>query len=175
MAAKGFSSGWPINPAWIAQQKGAASNSNSSTSSPITDERIMREFINRVLVHGGRLMMGDMLQSIRKMDLIKSQFLIDSLNMAVNTDSPEYDGKLSFRFATYGRFQDMGAGITATDDMVDVLHFLGKPKRSLKRTPRKWYTRNVYGNLNTITNALMHGYSDHVKAAIKQTLEKANQ
>ena len=147
----------------------------SRSSSPVTNERIMQEYIKRVLTHGGRLILGDMAQSIRKMDLIKSNFLIDSLRMAVNTDNPEYDGRLSFRFATHGRFQDMGAGITATDDMVETLHFLGKPNRSLKRTPRKWYTRNVYGNLNSITNALMHGYSEQIKASIKQQLEKANQ
>jgi hypothetical protein len=175
----GYSStgGFPFNPVGARQYEEfkAALRGEGKKAISLTDDNIRRQFVNRVLVHGGRLMMGSMIDSINKMDLIKSRFLIDSLKMSVNTDSSEYEGRLSFRFATYGRFQDMGAGLTKTDEMEDVLHFLGKRKRSIKRTPRKWYTRNVYGNMNTIINSLMHGYSDHIKAAIKQQLEEANQ
>lgn len=168
----GYSSSWPVTQAWKDQQSDATA---SKTIAPITNDSIRKEFIKRVLVHGGRLMMNDMTQSIRKMDLVKSGLLINSLRMAVDTDSAEYDGRLSFRFAAHGRFQDMGAGRTKTDEMEDVLAFLGKRKRSIKRSPRKWYTRNVYGNMNTIINSLMNGYSENIKASIKQQLEKANQ
>lgn len=143
-------------------------------TSEINDDAIRREFIRRVLLYGGRLMLGDMLQSIRKFNLIDSGFLSDHVRMAVDVSGTEYEGKLSFAFPLYGRFQDMGAGRTATDDMIETLHFLGKPKVSHKRKPRKWYTRNVYGNLNTIINGLIHGYTEQMIAGIKHTLETRN-
>jgi hypothetical protein len=141
----------------------------------ITEQQVKQEFIRRVLTHGGRLMLSDMSDSINKLNLVNSSDLISNLRMAVDTESAAYDGKLSFSFPVHGRFQDMGAGRTKTDEMEDSLSFVGKRKRSKKRTPRKWYTRNVYGNLNTILNGLMNGYSEEIKASIKQTLEKANQ
>lgn len=133
---------------------------------------IKKEFIRQSLNRGGQLMLGDMVKSINKLDLIDSQQLIGNIRFKVDTGSQDYDGRLSFSFPRHGRFQDMGAGRSSTDQMMDELSFLGKPRRSIKRVPRKWYTRNVYGNLNTIINSLMHGYTEEAKAAIKKQLEQ---
>jgi len=80
---------------------------------------------------------------------------------------------IQFSFADQGRFQDMGVGrgksIGKIED-IDTNNIVWGIKPKMKRKPKRWYTRTIYGYIYRLTDLLRYGYSEEIQARIKQKL-----
>lgn len=125
-----------------------------------TKERVTKYFVNEALEEHGERLMSAFRNDIMRLKLINSQELINSLDFDTFTEKGN-DGRLSVFFALHGRFQDMGAGVTAK-----IENTINNREATKRRKPRPWYTRNLYGSLGLLIDTLLYGLTEDAKQRI---------
>ena len=135
---------------------------------------IKKQFIKETLTKHGESLIHLFEQSIAQNNLINKGELLNSLDYEVKA-SGDFGGELLVKFITYGRFQDMGAGKKKKKSQQEELlaSFIKRRKKN-ERKPVKWYTRNVYGSLNTLIYLIENGLDDATINTIKKNLEEVN-
>lgn len=128
------------------------------------------DFLRRESQEFAEFLEGLLTNEARRLKLQNSEDLLSSIRVLAMASGAE-GAEILVRFATHGRFRDMGAGSG---------YHKGKPisdgerqalVRGKARKPAKWYSKTAYGSLNTLIGNLSNKYVEQVVESAKKMEE----
>ena len=99
-------------------------------------------------------------QKIIRLNVKNTGALLDSFESAVRLEANGNPKLIEFAFLYYGKFADMGAGkgVNAGEH------------EGTKRSPKSWYSRTFFGQIQALGDILGKKYAEKGKMAIIETL-----
>jgi hypothetical protein len=122
-----------------------------------------RRFIAQVLATEGKEILEEQSAAIEKHNLYREGLLSDRRGYSVKGAGSFYSGHLEIHFVKYLRFHDM----KRKNNPKAAATILGFEKATRSRRHQyHLYNRIVFGHMNSITNQLMHGFTDEIKSKL---------
>ncbi|PKP02053.1 MAG: hypothetical protein CVU11_13175 [Bacteroidetes bacterium HGW-Bacteroidetes-6] len=138
-----------------------------------------RLFLSEELDKHGDYLLGLLLQTIDEMKIVDKGKLIESIRYKVIALSKDR-ARLEFSFMGYGRaleinyYKKPGYTRAAWKDIYGIKsrEDIQMEYASKNRKKVNWYSRNVYGSLNTLYSRVAYGYTEEAIQRLKQIISE---
>jgi len=132
-----------------------------------------KQFIKTELEWFEKYLLENLVKALKQKDIGITEELMQSLEGRVKAAVDNSDGEFDLSFLSRGRFVDMGAGrgyrkgIYEQHNRKNKVYLALDAKQTIKRRPKKWYSRTAYGIIDRLLMRLVSNYEEEIINSVK--------